>query len=191
MTFMPAVDPFGNPVDEEGNSLDGRGRPIDTERYLFSAGGEQVQDSNRDQEYTRALGRKLVETFHQGNTVFPTHVVAFAVFEGLRAKRDDQDLYRFLRTGGETESLTFNEAARLVETLRDRLGALAGEGGIRLDERVRLLEPGDLILHALRALGTYHSRPALERRGDRLFARDRNLLFYYRNRLNGYGLERR
>jgi glycerol-3-phosphate O-acyltransferase len=189
MTFMPPLDPFGNPVDEDGNSLDGSGRPIDTERYLCSAGGELSVDANRDQEYTRALGRKLVDTFHRGNTVFPTHLVAFAVFEGLRANRADQDLYRFLRGGGETESLTFSETARQVEALRDRLGALARDGRVRLGERVRLLEADDLILHALRALGTYHSRPALERRGDRLFSRDRNLLYYYRNRLLGYGLE--
>lgn len=189
LTFMPPRDPFGNPVDEDGNSLDGQGRVIDTTRYLRAAGGDFVADVNRDQNYTQALGDQLVGDYHRGNTVFPTHLVAWAVFHALRGLTPGQDLYRFLRGGGETESLTFGEAARAVEALRDRLAAMARDGQLRLDERVRLLEAGDLILHALRALGTYHSRPALERRGDRLFSRDRNLLYYYRNRLEGYGLE--
>ena len=45
-------------------------------------------------------------------------------------------------------------------------------------------------MSALKGFGTYHETPALERVGDRLYHRDRNLLYYYRNRLVGYGLER-
>ncbi len=41
---------------------------------------------------------------------------------------------------------------------------------------------------ALRSFGTYHTRPVVERRGVRLHVMDPKLLFYYRNRLDGYGL---
>jgi hypothetical protein len=44
---------------------------------------------------------------------------------------------------------------------------------------------------ALRAFGCYHTRQALVRRGDRIFHEDRNLLYYYANRLRGYDLGRR
>jgi len=43
---------------------------------------------------------------------------------------------------------------------------------------------GDALAH----LKSYHRRPALIRRGDRLFHEDRNLLLYYHNRLTGFGL---
>jgi glycerol-3-phosphate O-acyltransferase len=40
----------------------------------------------------------------------------------------------------------------------------------------------------LRSFGTYHTHPVVERRGVRLYIGDSKLLFYYRNRLDGYAL---
>ncbi len=189
LTLMPPRDPFGNLVDREGNSLDGRGRPIEIDRYLKDRDGVLCEDANRDQEYTRELGQRLVEAYHAGNTVLPTHLVAFAVFEELRRLNPGLDLYRLLRTGGSRESLPFPEVARRVDELRARLLDLEGAGRIRLGEKVRAKRGEELVIHALRAFGTYHTRPALERLGDRVYHRDRNLLYYYRNRLLGYRLE--
>lgn len=188
-TFMPPMDPFGNKVDLEGDSLDGRGRKIEIDRYLRGPDGEIVDDAERDHEYTRELGEKLVDTFHRGNTVMPTHLACFTFFEELRRLNKGMDLYRLLRTGGTVESLTLGDVARAVEKVRERLIVLEGEGRLRLDERVRRDRADDLVLHALRALGTYHTRAALTRTGDRIASRDRNLLYYYRNRLTGYELE--
>ena len=53
-----------------------------------------VTDVNRDQEYTRELGLRIKDAFHRGNTVLPTHVVAFAVYERLRRLNPSFDLYR-------------------------------------------------------------------------------------------------
>lgn len=189
VTVMPPLDPFGNAVDREGRSLDGRGRPIATDRYLRDVAGEIVRDAPRDHEYTRELAQRLTDAFHRGNTVMPTHAVSFAVFEALRRRNPGVDLYRLLRTGGEVDTLDFAEAAQAVDALVVRLRALAAAGRLRLDPRVAHERADDLLLAALRALGTYHTRPALERVGDRLGSRDRNLLYYYRNRLLGYGLE--
>ena len=188
LTLMPPLDVFGNRVDREGRSLDGRGRPIQIDRYLKSRAGELTVDPNRDAEYTRELGRRLVEAYHAGNTVLPTQLVAFAVFEELQRLNAGMDLYRLLRTGGTTESLPLQEAARCVDRVRDQLVALADAGGVRLGDAVRTQRGEELLVSALRAFGTYHSRPALERLGDRVFSRDRNLLYYYRNRLVGYRL---
>ena len=189
LTFLPPLDPLGNPVDGEGRSLDGHGRPVDVARYLMDGEGRIVHDPARDQEYTRELGQRLASDFLRGNTVMPTGLVAFAAFEELRRQGRPGDLYRFLR-GSEGDSLALGRLVQLVEALRGRLSVLAREGRLRLSERVRLLQADELVLQALRAFGTYHHRPALERRGDRVFARDRALLLYYRNRLVGYGLEK-
>lgn len=60
----------------------------------------------------------------------------------------------------------------------------------RLGEELE--KPAESIIDdALRAFGTYHTRPAAVRRGDRVFHEDRNLLYYYSNRLRGYDLGRR
>jgi hypothetical protein len=47
-----------------------------------------------------------------------------------------------------------------------------------------------IVQQALRHFGTYHSQPVLTRRGDRVFCLDMKLLFFYSNRLRGYGLEK-
>lgn len=188
-TFMPPLDPFGNRVDLEGNSIDGRGRPIAIDRYLRGADGQIVDDPERDHEYTRELGEKLVDAFHRGNTLMPTHLVSFAAFEALRRQNKGMDLYRLLRTGGTHDSLSVADLTRAVDALREKLVAMEAEGRLRLDDRARRERPDELVVHALRALGTYHTRPALLRVGDRVVSRDRNLLYYYRNRLTGYGLE--
>jgi glycerol-3-phosphate O-acyltransferase len=188
-TFMPPMDPFGNKVDHQGRSLDGRGREIAIDRYLRGPDGQLADDPERDHEYTKELGEKLVDVYHRGNTIMPTHLVSFAFFEELRRQNAGMDLYRLLRTGGTSDSLSFPELGRAVEALRAKLVDLAAAGRLRLEERVRRERPDDLILMALRALGTYHTRPALARAGDRIQSRDRKLLYYYRNRLTGYGLE--
>ena len=98
-------------------------------------------------------------------------------------------LYRLLRTGGLHESIAFSEAQRVVDHLLARVRKLAEEGRLRLGERARSASAQELLTLALRAFGTYHTKPALERIGDRLYHRDRSLLLYYRNRLTQYGLE--
>ncbi|RMG17188.1 MAG: hypothetical protein D6731_04550 [Planctomycetota bacterium] len=189
LTLMEPLDPFGNRVDREGRSLDGRGREIAIDRYLRGVDGELRRDPDRDREYTRLLGERVRDAFFRGNTVMPTHVVAYAAFAELRRLNPGADLYRLLRTGGNHESIPLPDLFRRVDELRGRLRALAAEGRLRLGERVATLGADDLIVLALRAFGTYHTRPALERVGDRIYHRDRNLLYYYRNRLVGYGLE--
>jgi hypothetical protein len=80
------------------------------------------------------------------------------------------------------------EVHREVERV---LGALRElERPPRLDP---LLQAGDIqvmVTDALTAFELYHTHPAAQRRGDRVFHVDRNLLLYYSNRLRGYDLGR-
>ena len=59
---------------------------------------------------------------------------------------------------------------------------------LRLDDSLKRKDTGAIVGDALAHLKSYHRRPALVRRGDRLFHVDRNLLLYYHNRLTGFGL---
>src|SRR3989338_8639080 len=74
------LDPFGNQVDEEGQSMDRHGRYIDIQRYVMKA-GNVIQDSNRDQNYTDALSHQILDAFHRNNRVLSTNLVAFALYE--------------------------------------------------------------------------------------------------------------
>jgi len=75
---------------------------------------------------------------------------------------------------------TQREAGATLELIRIRGGTLV-MGSWKLE---------DVVADGLRHFAIYHSRPAVERKGDRVTSGDRALLFYYSNRLEGYRLER-
>ncbi|RJO68501.1 MAG: hypothetical protein C4523_07675 [Myxococcales bacterium] len=188
VVFSRPLDPFGNFVDEAGRSLDGAGRPIDIRRYLLRD-GELAEDGARDAEFTRLLGEAIIDAFHRDTMIYPTHVVGWTIFENLRRRQPDPDFYRFLRQTGRDASLPMAEAYRAVDRTLAALGRLAERSRLRLAEPSKTDGAPEAIDRALKLFGCYHKRPATERRGDRLFPGDMNLLYYYRNRLWGYDLD--
>ena len=187
VTFSRPLDVFGNEVDEEGTSHDRRGRPVDITRYV-TVDGEPRHVRQRDEEYTRELGESVSRAYYRDNVILSTHLVAFAVFERLRRENPKTDLYRLLRTGGEAENLPLRDVVADVERLLEAVRGKAAKDEVRVDDRVARLDAERLVADALTTFACYHTRPALERRGDRVWPADMNLLFFYHNRLTGYGL---
>ena len=85
--------------------------------------------------------------------------------------------------------MMMGEVAESVRRVMASANALASKNLLRVGEDVARGEPTRIIQEALRHFGTYHRGGVISRRGDRLFADDMNLVYYYRNRLSGYGLE--
>jgi glycerol-3-phosphate O-acyltransferase len=183
------MDVFGNPVDDDGESLDPGGRHIDTRRYVMRD-GEVVHDETRDNEFTRELGERVADAFLRENLVQATNVVARAMFHQLRLRNPDTDLVRLLRAGGAQEDCSMYSLYEEVSALLTQLRGLHARGGIQLGPIVKHGSAEEVVADALAHFAIYHAQPALERRGDRAFAGDRALLFYYQNRLEGYRLER-
>jgi glycerol-3-phosphate O-acyltransferase len=183
------MDVFGNRVDAEGQSLDHRDRRVDRTRYVLR-NGEPVFDRQRDEELTRELARAVVKSFHRNTLPKSTHILCASIFQWLQERAGGMDLYRLLRTGGPDESLPIAEAYERVDRTLNALRKLHEDHRVLLDENLMQLDVPGVVNHALVHLSSYHRRPAVERRGDRLFHVDRNLLLYYRNRLAGHDLER-
>ena len=185
--FGRPLDPFGNEVDDGGTSLDPRGRAVDPSRYLF-VGGQLEADAARDAEYTRTLAARLVATYRKDTVALPTSLLAFTLFDRLRRDSKEPDLFRFLRglssDAGVKETEVHQDLARALEQLR----ALESAGQIVLSPQLHTSDLGSVVRHALASFATYHPKPVLERSGERLHVGDATLLFYYRNRLEGYGL---
>jgi glycerol-3-phosphate O-acyltransferase len=188
-TVGRAIDPFGNDVDEHGESVDPRGRPIDVRRYVMRD-GEVVCDAQRDGEFTREVGERLVAAYGRDTVVQATHLTAHAALLLLRRANPDTDLVRLLRAGGRVDDLALLDVYAEIDRQLVELRGMAGRGGVRLAPTLQSGTADDVVAEGLSHFACYHTRAALSRRGDRLVPTDRPLLFYYSNRLEGFRLER-
>lgn len=186
--FCPALDLFGNAVDEDGHTLDRRGRRVDAERYIW-ADGKPAPDRERDQQYTRELGVRVADSFRRNTIVFPLHAVSFALFEYLRRQHPEWDLYRtlrFCRGDSLARVVLEGETERVVRLLR----AAEERGELRLDESLLETSAPSLVDEALRYWSSYHRTPVAVLEGERVRITHPNLLYYYGGRLRGFDLER-
>ncbi|MFZ9595345.1 MAG: 1-acyl-sn-glycerol-3-phosphate acyltransferase [Bdellovibrionia bacterium] len=182
-----ALDVFGNFVDSEGRSLGPNGTFIDPARWLTTA-GELKADPMRDQEYTRELGERLTERFHRENTVLSSHLVAFSFFETLRRKYPDFDLFRFLRLSLEQRSILFSQFLGSAEGFHKRVLELEAKGALYVSPELKTLSTEAWVKDGIRSLGYLHDAAVVKLKDDVIFTENMNLLYYYRNRLTGYGL---
>lgn len=182
-----ALDVFGNLVDDEGRSIGPNGTFIDAKRLLTTR-GELRPDADRDREYTRRLGERISERFHAENTVLDSHLVAFAYFEALRKKYPDLDLYRFLRISHEQRSMPLDQFIPYAEEAHRRVRELADRGQLHLSSGLKTSDTRRWVLSGIGNLGIFHEAAVLKVDEGTVTTEDMPLLYYYRNRLSGYGL---
>jgi glycerol-3-phosphate O-acyltransferase len=189
ITYGRPLDPFGNPVDDEGRSLDARGRTVDPRSFVLRE-GEPVHDVQRDAEYTKDLGRAVVETYRRDNTALGTQVLATAALGLLRARTGQSDVYRLLRALRPSEAFRLREEVYpVVDAVLEGVRRRAAQGRLRLAGELDGADAEAVTARALRHFGTYHQEPVAVRQGPELLVRNKNLVLYYHGRLSGYGLD--
>lgn len=183
------MDVLGNKVDLEGNSLDTYGRIIDTKDY-FTTNRVITKNKQREDEYTRMLSNVIVEKFHQINRVFSSHLVAFVAFEMIKNKHSKLDLYNLLRLPEDEQIIPYQEFKTMANNLRDVIFKMRED--FKIDAAEHLFEDIDAVIeHGLDNVGMYHSkRPLLKDKNGDIATQDLNTLYFYHNRLDGYGLEK-
>ncbi|RIW16379.1 glycerol-3-phosphate acyltransferase [Algoriphagus lacus] len=184
-----AMDVLGNYVDQDGNSLDKRGRKIDTRDYFVSDGKITI-DQQREEEYTNMLGKRIVEEFHKINRVFSSHLVAFVAFELIKAKTNKLDLFDLIRLPEEDIFIPYEEFKSVCQMVLDRVFELKAQG--KIDTAPHLKRTMDeIIAHGMDNVGMYHAkRPLIRDKDGNIVTEDMSLLYFYHNRLHGYGLEK-
>ncbi|MEM6735677.1 MAG: 1-acyl-sn-glycerol-3-phosphate acyltransferase [Bacteroidota bacterium] len=182
------MDILGNYVDDEGHSYDKNGIRIHTKDYFLS-GKEITYIKQRENEYVRVLASRIVEEYHRYNRVFASHLVAFTAFKMLERKNSKLDLYHILRLPDEDLILDYREFKANFRKLRDRLMTLNKKGLVDLSNHMRK-KAEQSILEGLNNVGLYHDQRPLVRKKDKIIVNDTKTLYYYHNRMNGYGLEK-
>lgn len=182
LRFGTPLDPFGNQVDESGESRDRRGRRIDPASYVSGPDGEACVDDQRDAQYTRTLGAALARGYRESSVYMATHVVARALFDELAGRAGTRDVYRLLRASDASACVPVPRVVARVDALR-RTIAENPELGV-LADTLAAQTPEAVVDDALVGLATYHTRPVAFRRGDEVQVESVKLLFYYQNRLS-------
>ncbi|BDD09221.1 hypothetical protein FUAX_16530 [Fulvitalea axinellae] len=184
------MDLFGNFVDDEGDAFDQYGRKISMADYFKS--GEGVDENlQRETVYTRMLGDRIIEEFHRINRVSSAHLAAFVTFHMLRKRHRKLDLYSLLRLSGEELVVNYDELRETFIRLRDVIFRYKKEGRIGVADHMSSKDIDKLIREGVDNCGMYHPKRPLrfDKKGN-VTTQDINTLYYYSNRLVGYGLEK-
>jgi glycerol-3-phosphate O-acyltransferase len=190
ISFGEPMDVIGNLVDENGDSHNHLGHKIDVRNY-FVTNGELTDDQQREDEYTRILGERTVKQYFKFNVVLSSHLVCFAAFEYLRNLYREVDIYTLLRTPPEELKIPADDLNRIIETLKDRLKEMNKNNMVLLSPEIRFTTE-KLIDHGMSNINLFHANSPLLRSNDssHYYSEDIKLLYYYHNRIEGYGLEK-
>ena len=183
------MDVLGNVVDEEGRSFDSKGREVQPNEYFISQ-DKITANKQREAEYTRMLATKIVGQYSKIARVFSSHLIAFVAFELINKKNKKLDLFSLLRLPEEDLIIDFDEFKSACQKIKNKIAERIEEG--RMSQAEHMEDTIDNIIdHGLLNLGMYHSkRPLIKTKKGDITTMDMNLLYFYRNRLDGYGLEK-
>jgi glycerol-3-phosphate O-acyltransferase len=183
------MDVVGNFVDEKGNSFDDQNRPVSLKEFFFT-NGEVVRNVQREREYTRRFGNKIIDRYFKDNLVLSSHLVAFVAFNILLAQNPNLDIYGILRLPPEDFIFPMDEMKNAVNSLREILFQMEENEEIQLSNEIHW-EVEKLIRDGVGKLGTYHDkRPLKINKKGLIISEDFNVLFFYHNRLDHYGFDK-
>ncbi len=189
LSFGKAMDVIGNPVDQEGNSKDKYGNTINMADYFISEGRVNT-DIQRETEYTGLLAENIIKRFHSDNIVLSSHLLAFAAFEMLCNENPKLDLFGILRLPTDDYIFDYNVLSATVNQLQKTLIIYAEKGKLILSPEIKS-SIDELIADGIKHLGTFHIKKPLKRnKSGEVISENFYLLYFYHNRLTGYGLEK-
>jgi glycerol-3-phosphate O-acyltransferase len=180
------LDVFGNFVDENGVSIGPNGTQIDPRRF-FMTEGEVRSVPQRDREYTALLGKKISERYHAENVVLSSHLVAYSLFSCLRKQYPNLDLFRFLRLSRAQRTMTVSRFYEEAEICFRMVKEASDHGRLHLSNSLHCGDVRIWVEDGVRQLGLFHDAKVVKMDDGTVTTEDMNLLYYYRNRLTGYG----
>lgn len=181
------MDVMGNLVDDEGNSYDQYGNQINLRDYFISH-GQLRADLQREGEYTKLLGEKIVERFHKDNIVLSSHLVAYAAFQWLRQENMHLDLYGILRLPPDEYVFDPDALKGILRQLIDMLLDMERQEEINLSDIIK----GDieeLLRDGVKRLGSFHVfNPLRMNKKGEIVSDSFKILYFYHNRMATYNL---
>ena len=187
VSFAPAMDVFGNRVDENGESFCKIGNKVEVADY-FKLNGEIERNVQRDSQYTQILGERILEEFRENTVVLSSNLVAFVAFQIIRKRFSQFSVFEILSLPKDETTISELEFKNVMERIKDRLIQLDKEHKILLSEDIDL-NPQELMTTGIQKVGSSHPKYVLKNKKGEISTQSMKLLYYYHNKLTGYGLE--
>lgn len=181
--FGEPMDVLGHPLSETCESIGPHGQPVDLARYFWVNGKPQAV-AQRDGEYMQQTAASLSRAYRKETVLMPTHLLASVLWRRLGQALPGLDLYRRLRQPLDLH-VPHSELVADIERLQTHLRHKRHYLGPRADGT-----PEQVIEAGLAAFASYHTEPAaLRTPSQAVTIGDRQLLYYYQNRVESLGDE--
>ncbi len=182
------LDVMGNEIGPGGISVDQEGKPLEICDY-FKLEGEFKPDFQRESVYAKRLGEAVAASYQKHSVVLSSHFMAYLAYQMLKKKHASDSVFSLISTGLTEFELSMDEILPAGIKLHAHLNAMASNQMIYVDDDL-LLTTEELIHAGVRKLGVFHLKKPLKwNKNDVLLCRDIKLLYYYANRLKGFGFE--
>lgn len=189
LSYGQPMDLFGNKVNEHGESVGPNNQVIDIKDYFLSD-GKMRTDNQRDTVYTKTLGEEITKRYLKENIVLSSHLLAFAAYQILAKRHHSKDVYVLKEKNEEELVIYMEELKRVVRNLLDQLHKMHAAGELKLS-KILSEEVEVVIEDGIKNAGLIHNnKPLIINKSGNVQSQDLELLYYYRNRLKGYSLER-
>ena len=179
LTIGNPLDVYGNYVDKNGNSLD-KNNLIINSKSLY---GKNKNDS------LKKLSTKIKNEFLMGTQVFPSHIIAFTLFEKLCAKFKRLDFFTILRLSNEDLYMDLKEFKISYSKTLINIKNLEKNNKIKTSKYLKN-DIDSQIENGINHLGMYHAEKLVVIKKMEIYVNNMKTLYYYRNRLKGFGLKK-
>ena len=172
---------FGSPLDIYGNIVDEQGNPI-------SKNSLSLKNNNKT-EILNNLSEKIIDELMAGTVVFASLVLSFTSFGLIRNKFKKMDIQNIMELPEDELTLDVNYFKKKYKLVLNFIKKLSINKKIKVSDEL-LLSIDDQIKIGCKNLGLYHAIRPLELRKNKLIIKNIKMLYYYRNRLDGFGIEK-
>lgn len=188
LSFGKPMDVIGNLVDEMGNSFDKHASKIDLEDY-FKTDGNIVSDYQRESVYTKNLAKSIAKSYQDHAVILSSHLVAYVCYQYLKTEKEAEDIFALLAFNEKDLNFDTEKILGMIDKLKQSIILEAQSRNWYVDDDL-FLDANALLEKGIKRLGKFHLvRPLKLNSDQRIVCKDLKLLYYYANRLRGFGFE--
>jgi glycerol-3-phosphate O-acyltransferase len=149
-----------------------------------------VRDEQRNFEYTKILGSKIVSSYFENNTVMTAPLVAFVYFIQLKKRHKHLSLFEIMLLPREDRIVSRDNMIAGMATIIVKLKDLEKLNKVNLSEIIKESTIDNVLANGMNSISLFNSKKVVYADSDgNINSQDVRLAYFYHNRLIGYNLE--